>query len=182
MEREALLDVAERVIARDGNGASLDAIASEAGVTKPIVYARVGSRAELANALAERLADRLMAAVTARVATEQPDRAALAALFRTILETVGEHRELFLYVTRGAGDDTPQRTLYLAGRSAQPLAGLLAAWRAERGADPTVALPWAYGIIGMLNLAALWWMEESDRSAAEVADQLADLVWHGLAH
>jgi len=57
-----MLDAAERVIARDGNGASLEAIATEAGVTKPIVYARVGSRAELSNALAARLADRLIAA------------------------------------------------------------------------------------------------------------------------
>ena len=56
---DSILDAAERVIARDGSGASIEAIAIEAGVTKPIVYARVGARAELCEALAERLAARL---------------------------------------------------------------------------------------------------------------------------
>ena len=59
---EAILDAAERVIRRDGASASIDSVAIEAGITKPIVYARVGSRAELANALADRLASRMIAA------------------------------------------------------------------------------------------------------------------------
>lgn len=182
VDRDVLLDAAERVIARDGSGASLEAIALEAGVTKPIVYARIGSRAELSNALAGRLAARLLAAATVEVvSSSRLDRATLAAFFRTSLETIGGHRELFLYVTRGAGDDTPERTLYLAGQSAVPLAELLTRWRTRHGHDATVAVPWAYAIIGMLNMVSLWWIEESDRTAAVLADELAELVWSGLA-
>lgn len=177
-----VLDAAERVIARDGNGASLESIAVEAGVTKPVVYARVGSRAELSNALAARLAERLIAAAGAEVgSTSRFDRITLAAFFRSSLETIGAHRELFLYVTRGASDDTPERTLYLAGRSAGPLADLLTRWRTRRGDDVEVAVPWAYAIIGMLNLVSLWWIDEHDRPADVLADQLAELVWSGLA-
>jgi AcrR family transcriptional regulator len=181
VDREVVLDAAERVIARDGNGASLEAIAVEAGVTKPVVYARVGSRAELSNALASRLAERLIAAGGGVVSSASLDRATLAALFRTSLEMIHDQRELFLYVTRGAGDDTPDRTLYLAGRSAGPLAELLVHWRTAHGSDATVAVPWAYAIVGMLNMVSLWWVEESDRSAAALADELAELVWSGLA-
>jgi AcrR family transcriptional regulator len=177
-----MLDAAERVIAREGNGASLEAIAVEAGVTKPIVYARVGSRAELSNALAERLAERLIDAARAEVSSSRLDRDALAAFFRGSLETIGAHRELFLYVTRGASDDMPERTLYLAGRSARPLAVLLTRWRTSRALDPAVALAWAYAIIGMLNLVSLWWLEEDEGPSATVlADQLAELAWSGLA-
>jgi AcrR family transcriptional regulator len=178
--RDALLDAAERVIARDGAGASIEAIAVEAGVTKPIIYARIGSRAELSNALAARLSDRLIAAARVEVTTGELEQATLAALFRTGLETFGSHRELFLFVTRGSGDDTPERTLFLAGRSVAPLAELLAHWRGRSGLDPSVALPWAYGIVGMLNLVALWWITEGDRPASVLADQLAELVWSGL--
>jgi hypothetical protein len=32
----------------------------------------------------------------------------------------------------------------------------------------------------MLNLVSLWWIEERDRSADVLADQLAELVWSGL--
>jgi AcrR family transcriptional regulator len=171
------------VIARDGSGASLDAVALEAGVTKPVVYARIGSRAELSNALAQRLAGRLLAAASSG---ETPGDGSplgedgLAKLFQTILETLGTHRELFLYVTRGSADDAPERTLYLAARSALPLAEGLAAWRERLGHDPAVAVPWAYAIVGMLNLVALWWMEESALPASELAGQLAQLVWSGL--
>jgi AcrR family transcriptional regulator len=180
VDRERMLDAAERVIARDGSGASLEAIAEEAGVTKPIVYARVGSRATLSDALAARLGERLIAAARAEVGPHRFDRAAIAAFFRTTLQTISAHRELFLYVTRGASDDTSERTLYLAGRSAEPLASLLVWWRERSGHDPSVAAPWSYAIIGMLNMVSLWWLEEGDASVAVLSEQLADLVWSGI--
>ncbi|MFN6122044.1 MAG: TetR/AcrR family transcriptional regulator [Actinomycetes bacterium] len=180
VDRDLLLDAAERVIARDGNGASLEAIAVEAGVTKPIVYARVGSRAELSNALASRLSDRLLAAGREAIDGDL-DHRTLAALFRSNLEILDAHRELFLYVTRGTGDDTPERTLFLAGRSATALAELLADSRRRGGADDSVALPWAYGIVGVINLVSLWWLDARDRPADVLADQLAELVWSGLS-
>ena len=181
VDRELMLDAAERVIARDGSGASLEAIALEAGVTKPIVYARIGNRADLANALAQRLTDRLTAAAGSVIGSTRFDRATMAAFVQTSLETIADHRELYFYVTRGTADDTPQRTLYLAERSAMPMADLLTRWRSRHGLDADVAVPWAYGVIGMLNLVSLWWLHESDRPADVLAGQLADLLWSGLA-
>jgi AcrR family transcriptional regulator len=145
-----------------------------------MVYVRVGSRADLSDALAARLSDRLIAAARDRVSSSRLDRAALAGFFRTTLETMQAHRELFLYVTRGAGDDMSERTLYLAGVSAQPLADLLGRWRARQGREPDVARSWAYGIVGMLNMVALWWLSEGGRTAEELSGELADLVWSGL--
>ena len=60
----------------DGHGVSLEAIAVEAGVTKPIVYARVGSRADLSGVLADRLGDRLLAAVNSQAVEDPTDRRA----------------------------------------------------------------------------------------------------------
>jgi len=34
--------------------------------------------------------------------------------------------------------------------------------------------------VGMLQMSAMWWLTQSDRSARDVADQLAELLWHGL--
>ena len=180
VDRELLLDAAERVIARDGAGASIEAIAAEAGVTKPIVYARVGARAELCEALAERFTDRLTKSARDRVKSLEPSRDALVQLFRATLETIGEHRSLFLFVSRG-GDDTAERTLHVAGRSAPRLADLYVVWRTALGLDTSSAEPWAYGTLGMLNLVSLWWVESSDEPAQRLAERLADLVWPGLA-
>lgn len=180
-DRERVLDAAEVVIRRDGAGASLEAIALEAGVTKPVVYARVGSRAELSDALAERLAARLSAATGERVAGTSLTRETLAGFVATTLQTLADHRELFAYVTHGGAEGTPARSLHLAAQSAGPLAHLLARWRARQGIhDETVLLPWAYGIIGMLNMVAMWWLAEGTPSASEVGDQLADLMWNGV--
>jgi AcrR family transcriptional regulator len=181
VDRDVVLDAAERVIRREGSGVSLEAIALEAGVTKPVVYARVGGRTDVANALAERLSDRLVAAASEAVVDGPDGRAMLAALIEANLVTVAEHRELFFYVTGGTSEDSPLRTLYLAERSARPMSGLLATWRSKQGLDPGVAVPWAYAVIGMLQLISLWWLTEADRPAEQLADHLAELLWSGLS-
>lgn len=175
-----MLDAAERVVRRDGAGASLEAIALEAGVTKPVVYARVGSRAALSDALAERLAERVFLAAQGQVGRGDLDRATLAKFFTVSLQTLADHRELFAYVTRGGADDSVERSLYLAGESAGPLAAFLAQRRTGRGLDADVATPWAYGIIGMLNMVAMWWLEQGSPPADVLGDQLAELVWAGV--
>lgn len=176
-----MLDAAERAIRREGPGVSIEAIAAEAGVTKPIVYARVGDRSELVDALAERFADRLVASAQHAVAGRGDGRDALAALIEANLTTVAEHQELFLYVIGGRSEGSAKSTLYLTQRSTTPLAQHLERWRASQGRDPAVAEPWAYAIIGMLQLVSLWWLNESDRSAAEMADFLSELLWSGLS-
>jgi AcrR family transcriptional regulator len=185
VEREHLLDAAERAIRRDGAGVSIDAIAQEAGVTKPIVYAKVGNRADLADALAQRLADRLIEAARTAMGKRRTGRTRMVALVRSNLEMLAKHRELFLFVSGGASEDMPQRTLYLAERSAVPLARQLAAWRRAEGLDPSVAVAWSYAIVGLLNLVSLWWVTQSDQSAdpsaEQLAEQVADLIWSGLA-
>jgi AcrR family transcriptional regulator len=182
VDRELVLDAAERVIRRDGSGVSLEAIAVEAGVTKPIVYARVGGRSELANALAERLSDRLIAAGATAIDGRPFGHKMLSLLIEAHLSTVAAYRELFLYVTSGTSDESPKLKLYLAERSTAPLEQLLARWRTKQGLDPTVATAWAFGVIGMLQLASIWWLSESDRPAKEVAAQLAELLWSGLSN
>jgi len=181
VDREDILNAAETVIRRDGAGASLDAVAQEAGVTKPIVYDRVGGRAELANALAEKLADRMVAAAAQSISGAN-DRGGLATLIEASLVTVAENRELFLYVTSGSTEQTAVSRLYLAQRSAMPMADSLAKWRVSQGLDPSVAVPWAYGIVGMLQMVSLWWITQDDDSAAQVASQMAQLLAPGLGN
>src|SRR5437870_2004883 len=58
--REALLTAAIGGIRKHGPSASMDALAAEAGITKPILYRHFGDRAGLVKAIAERFADSLM--------------------------------------------------------------------------------------------------------------------------
>ena len=180
VDREHVLDAAERVIRRDGAGSSLEAVAVEAGVTKPIVYDRVGCRADLADALAERLADRMVLATRTALAGETLSQTGLTRFIEANLRTVADHRELFLYVTGGSTEQTALGRLSLAGMSTQPLAKTLAVWRSGIQQDPGVAEAWAFGIVGMLQMVSQWWITQEGLSAAEVAGQISELLWNGL--
>jgi AcrR family transcriptional regulator len=181
IDAEAILDAAERVIERDGPGASIESVAVEAGITKPIVYARVGSRAELANALADRLASRMVEAARRALAGRTFSQASLTEFIAANLRVVLTHRDLFLYVTGGSTEQTALGRLGLAERSTTPLAAGLEQWRRAAGLDPTVAESWAFGIVGMLQMASLWVIDESSPGPDQVADHLADLLWWGMA-
>lgn len=180
VDREHVLDAAERVIRRDGAGSSLEAVAVEAGVTKPIVYDRVGGRADLADALAERLADRMVLAARTALAGGTLSQTGLTRFIEANLRTVADHRELFLYVTGGSTEQTALGRLSLAGMSTQPLAKTLAVWRSGIQQDPGVAEAWAFGIVGMLQMVSQWWITQEGLSAAEVAGQISELLWNGL--
>ncbi len=180
VDREHVLDAAERVIRRDGAGSSLEAVAVEAGVTKPIVYDRVGGRADVADALAERLADRMVLATRTALVGETLSQTGLTRFIEANLRTVADHRELFLYVTGGSTEQTALGRLSLAGMSTQPLAKTLAVWRSGIQQDPGVAEAWAFGIVGMLQMVSQWWITQEGLSAAEVAGQISELLWNGL--
>ena len=180
VDREHVLDAAERVIRRDGAGSSLEAVAVEAGVTKPIVYDRVGGRADLADALAERLSDRMVLATRTALAGETLSQTGLTRFIEANLRTVADHRELFLYVTGGTTEQTAIGRLSLAERSTTPLAKTLAVWRSGIQQDPGVAEAWAFGIVGMLQMVSQWWITQEDLSATEVAGQISELLWNGL--
>ncbi|MEU1097709.1 helix-turn-helix domain-containing protein, partial [Streptomyces sp. NPDC005877] len=66
--RRELLEAADRVVLRDGPKASMNAIAAEAGITKPILYRHFGDKGGLYRALAQRHTDALLAARRARPA------------------------------------------------------------------------------------------------------------------
>jgi len=180
VDREHVLDAAERVIRRDGAGSSLEAVAVEAGVTKPIVYDRVGGRADLADALAERLADRMVLATRTALAGETLSQTGLTRFIEANLRTVADYRELFLYVTGGSTEQTALGRLSLAERSTTPLTKTLAVWRSGIQQDPGVAEAWAFGIVGMLQMVSQWWITQEGMSATEVAGQISELLWNGL--
>jgi AcrR family transcriptional regulator len=89
--REQLLDAALKVIDERGyGGVSMEAIAREAGVTKPVVYDLFGNRGELLMALLEREEERALAQLAEAMPGEpaaDPDELVIAG-FRSLLDSV----------------------------------------------------------------------------------------------
>src|SRR3954468_5476638 len=83
--RAQLLDAAVRAIRRDGPRVSMDAIAAEAGVTKPIVYRHFGDRVGLASALADQFGAALVAELDEALGQDLPPDQLLRATIETYL-------------------------------------------------------------------------------------------------
>ena len=180
-DREALLAAAERLIRAQGPTVTLDAIAAEAGVTKPILYRGVGDKDALVQALAERLIARMTVEVGAMVAAQPGGRDRTRALVGGYLVQASLDRHVYLYVTAGGrSDDRVQQALLLADRTAVGFADGIAVLRASQGLDASVAQAWAYGIIGALHFATLWWLRNGANDTDKVADHITDLLWSGL--
>jgi AcrR family transcriptional regulator len=97
------------------------------------------------------------------------------------LDFAARDRHLYLFVTAGGTrDDRVQQSLLLADGAARQFAEPIAAYRAERGADPAVATVWSYGFLGALHFATLWWLREQAIDIDLVIDQITSLLWSGM--
>lgn len=179
--REELLDAATTAIRRDGADVSMDDIAAEAGITKPILYSHFGDKAGLADALAERFS------------------AELSALFTDVWERVDDPRErvqrsidawvgfiesdphIYQFLSEGsfgAGRRLDERRL--VSELGSRVTRALGEWIRSQGADSGPAEPWAFGVLGMVHVATEWWLERQTMSRRDLVDYLTALLWSGL--
>jgi AcrR family transcriptional regulator len=179
--RVELLDAAERAIRRAGAQASMDEIAAEAGVTKPILYSHFGDKAGLVHALSGRVAAQVDAAVTTALrGTGDPQQVVESTLaaFCTFIEQEPElYRFLVHSATRGEDRVGPRLMTDIGNQIAATLGGALH----RAGADPGAAEPWAFAIVGMTFAAAGWWLERRSMSKDDLVRYLAQLLWSGLS-
>ena len=90
---EAILDAAERLLAR-GEQTSVSALAGEAGLSRPTVYAHFPNRQRVLEALVERTVRQAMATLEAAEPERGPALAALQRLLATGWEEIGRHEAI----------------------------------------------------------------------------------------
>jgi AcrR family transcriptional regulator len=181
--RTELLDAADRVIRRRGPDASMDDFASEAGITKPILYRHFGDKGGLYQALAERYTRTLMAELRATMERVTQPRERIAATIDTYLSFVEREEEAYRFLVHRAMLERPEAQTTVAdfvrgvaGEVAVSMrAGLL-----ELDLDPEGAEPWAHGIVGMVQLAGDWWMTDRSMPRERVVEYLTSLLWGGF--
>lgn len=178
VDRAQLLAAAERAIRAEGPNATMTEIAAEATVTKPILYRTVGDRAALTLALAERLVDRINAAVEAERSTGIDERGEFEAAIRAYLRTVDADRNLFLFVYGGQDAGVVQQLVH---RSSTQMVELFTAARTAAGRDPAAASTWAHAILGAFQMVTLMWLRDPYCDIETVADDLTQLLWPGVA-
>lgn len=180
--REEILEAAIQAIRTLGSGASMDKLAAAAGITKPILYDHFGDKAGLARALADRVADDIRERLAEVFQRDSEPREITYDGIATFLEFIESEPELYQFLVQGLqprSDATvTQRRLVtkLAGEVAESLGSHLA----EMGADTSLAVPWAFGIIGTVIVAAEWWLATREIDAQQLGQALTDLIWDGV--
>ncbi|HZX37233.1 MAG TPA: TetR family transcriptional regulator [Streptomyces sp.] len=187
--RRELLEAADRVVLRDGPQASMNAIAAEAGITKPILYRHFGDKGGLYRALAKRHTDALLDALRAAVDAPADRRERVEATLDTYLAAIEARPQVYRFLMHPAEDAQPPEAGFDVGRHSAPLLRRLGEELAKVIHDRVdlgpgseqLARVWGHGIVGMMHAAGDWWLGERPCSRAELVRSLADLLWGRLA-
>jgi AcrR family transcriptional regulator len=180
--RAELLTAARRVVARRGAAASMDELAAEAGITKPVLYRYFGDRSGLYRALAEEWQDEMLTSLIARItAPGAPNerRARSRALLVTFVEHVDREPGLFSTLANESSlvhELTPSMVL----RSAQLFGS---GPDGTRPLDPEAlerALPVLIGTFGFLVRTMSWWLTDRRHSVDEITDIMLSALYPGL--
>ncbi|MGH8904813.1 MAG: TetR/AcrR family transcriptional regulator [Egibacteraceae bacterium] len=181
--RTQLVEVAKRVFAEHGyDGASVEEIASQAKVSKPIVYEHFGGKEGLYAVVVDRETARLLEMITSRLGPglggwEQIHSSAMA-----FLDYIEADPDGFRILIR----DSP------TGVSSGGMAGLLSdvaakaeevltGFFAESGIDLAAAPLYAHAMVGMVVYVGAWWSEERELPKEVVAAHLTALTYMGLS-
>src|SRR5512147_3202082 len=187
--RRELLEAADRVVLRDGPQASMNAIAAEAGITKPILYRHFGDKGGLYAALAKRHTDALLASLRAALDAPADRRERVESTLDTYLAAIEARPQVYRFLIHPAegsqggdqGFDIGKHSAPLLRRMGEELARVIEE-RVDLGpGSPRLARVWGHGIVGMMHAAGDWWLGERPCSRGELVRSLADLLWGRLA-
>jgi AcrR family transcriptional regulator len=182
--RREFLDAALRVLESQGSDLVMDAVAAEAGVTKPVLYRYFSDKAELVQALTERgseiLRDRLIPAINA----ESPVLARIHDAVGAYFAVIDEHPNLYWLIARQAHMESDDATRP-GPRDKEFLAATLTAVISDYlwvfGLDAGAAEPWAYGITGLMQSTGEWWLQRRSMSRAHVVAYVTQLIWAAIS-
>lgn len=183
--RGDIVDAAVRAIRRRGSGVTMDEIAAEAGMAKPVLYRMFRDKAELYRAVGAAVAETmLIPALVAELSAQRQPRDYAAAMIDTYLRLIEAEPELYRFVVHPPLDARPAASEVVGTYKqviAEHLAGVIAAPLRDAQLDPGLALPWAHALVGMVHEAGDWWIERRTISRDELTTHLTALVWGGVA-
>src|SRR4051795_13649156 len=182
-KRDELLAAADRVVQREGSAATMNLIAAEAGITKPILYRHFGDKVGLYRALADRHIELLLDRLREALATRGGLRARTRATVDDFLAAVEEQPPGYRFLVERAAVEEPDVRGQVQGfvrRFGEELAAGIASEPQLQGVAPTRALVWAHAIAGRGQAPGDWWLARRDAPRHVVVDQLSALLWRGF--
>jgi AcrR family transcriptional regulator len=181
--RTELVEAAVAAIRAHGAGVGMEEIASQAGVSKPILYRHFTDRADLWLAVSRRVTDELLAAMSSELVVDRPPRDTIAAVVDTYLALIEEDTEVYRFIVRGSFADRGMSSDLVRAHMAlmaSEVARVLGDRLRDAGADSGGAEPWAHGIVGMVQAAADWWIDRRSMSRQALVSYLTAMISTGV--
>lgn len=178
VREQQILDAAVAVFSHNGyHDTSVDEIAERAAISKPMVYAYLGTKEELFVACLHQEGVKLIEALAAAAAgPDQTPEQSLSAGLRAFFRFVAERREGW-------------RVLYRQARGQQPFAQVLADLRAlltdgiigmlSRAHPGARVEPAAHALVGAAEAVADWLVEHPEADPDVVSEDLMGVIWLG---
>jgi AcrR family transcriptional regulator len=180
-----MLDAAVVEFGRHGfHEASMDDVAARAAVSKPMVYAYLGSKEDLFVACLHREGTRLMEAIVDVVRADLAPDEQLWCGMRAFFGYVAANRAGWAVLYRHARGPFAAEWASMRARMIDVVTGMLGRAVAARGrsARPAELTALAYALVGASESLADRLADDPSESPETVAGRLMNIVWLGAGH
>ena len=190
--REQLISVGRSLFATKGfESVTIEEIASHADVSKPVIYEHFGgveiegkgygAKEALYAIIVDREIASLLSTIEKALNDDHP-RIMLEQAAVGFLTYIEDHSEGFHILVRDSPVGMASGSLSsLITDIAIRVQHLLASEFKRRKLNPKLAALYAQSLVGMVALTGQWWLETRKPSKDEVAANLVNLAWNGLA-
>jgi AcrR family transcriptional regulator len=179
--REQLLDIGRRLFAAKGlEGTSIEEIAAQAGVSKPVVYEHFGGKEGLYAVVVDREVERFLSMATTLLEGEDT-MAKFEVAAVQLLRYIQENSDGFRILVRDSPPTSGTGTFAsLISDIASQVEYILGDVLKSKGYDPKLAPVYAQMLVGMVAFAGQWWLDTRKPKLEEMAAHLVNLAWNGL--
>ena len=181
--RVELVDAAVRAIERHGPDVGMDDIATEAGISKPVLYRHFADKAQLYLAVAERATQLLMASLVPHLNLDGTPNQRIRAMVDAYLAEIERYPRLYQFLVNRTFADRPLEFDPLMTNEtlvATRLARLLGDRMRAYGLDSGSAEPWAFALVGAVHTAGAWWLQRQTMSRAALTEYLSRIIWYSV--
>jgi AcrR family transcriptional regulator len=179
--RNELIDGTIEAIRRHGRFLSMDEIAAEIGVSKTVLYRYFVDKNDLTSAVMMRFAQTtLIPNMAAALSTNMDGFDLTREIIRVYVETISAEPEPYRFVM---ANSSPSKSKVIADSEriiARMLSVMLRRRMQEAGMETGGVEPWAYMIVGGVQLATHSWMSDPRMSTDELIDYLTMLSWSAV--
>ena len=179
--RNELVDGTIEAIRRQSRFLSMDEIAAEIGVSKTVLYRYFVDKNDLTTAVMMRFAQTTLIPNMAAALSSSLDGYELTReVIRVYVETMAAEPEPYGFVMANSSGSKSKVIADSERIIARMIAVMLRRRMAEVGMDTHGVEPWAFLIVGGVQLATHSWMSHPRMTSDELIDYLTMLSWNAL--